>query len=100
MHFKDVGGGRDLAAREWVIRDLATARETEVAKDVAVGTVDTEILRSIKYRKCLIMRQEGDPHAVILPSCMTGGNILPLMIMSRGSLISSGVGGEVAEGSN
>lgn len=46
MHLEDIGRGRDLATREWIVRDFATARETDVAKDVTVGTVDTEVLVS------------------------------------------------------
>lgn len=46
MQLEDIGRGWDLTAREWVVRDFATARETNVAKDVAVGTVDTEVLIS------------------------------------------------------
>lgn len=58
MHFKDIGGGRDLAAGEWVVRDFATARETDVAKDVAVDTVNTEAFRSTYSVSVSTMRQE------------------------------------------
>lgn len=89
-----------MAAREWIIGNFATARETKVAKDVAVGTVDTEVLRAMNPVSVFTMRQEWCPYKVALPSYMTGGNTLPLIIMSRGSLISSGVGGAVADGSS
>ena len=89
-----------MTAREWIIRDFATARETKVAKDVAVGTVDSEVLRATNSVSVFTMRQEWCPYNVALPSYMTGGNTLPLIMMSRGSFISSGVGGAVADGSS
>ena len=58
MQFEDIGRGRDLAAREWVVWDLATARETEVAKDVAFGTFEAEVLVSSSYGKRLYHETE------------------------------------------
>lgn len=60
MQFEDIGWGRDLAAREWVVWDLATSGETDVAKDVAFGAFEAEVLVSIKYRKCLYHERETE----------------------------------------
>ena len=66
-----------------------------------MGTVDTEILISIGTVSGFAMgklRVEKRFYMAVLPSYMIGGNILPSMIISRGSLISRGVGGDVADG--
>lgn len=47
VQLEDIGRGRDLTTRKWVVRDFATARETEVAKDVAIGATDTDVLISM-----------------------------------------------------
>ena len=47
VQLEDIGWGRELAAREGVVRDFTTARETGVAKDVAFGAVDADVLVSI-----------------------------------------------------
>lgn len=44
MQLEDIGRSWELAARERIVRDLATAGETDVSKDVAVGTADTQVL--------------------------------------------------------
>ena len=47
VQLEDIGWGWKLAAREGVVGDFATARETSVAKDVAFGAVDANVLVSI-----------------------------------------------------
>ena len=63
-----------------------------------MGTVDTEILISISTVSGFAMTKEQRIYMAVLPSYTIGGNILPSMIISRGSLISRGVGGDVADG--
>ena len=98
MHLENISRGGYLAAREWIVGNFATARKTNVAKDIAMGTVDTEILISISTVSGFAMRKEQIIYMAVLPSYMIGGNILPSMIISIGSLISRGVGGFVADG--
>ena len=47
VQLEDIGWGWKLAAREGVVGDFATTRETSVAKDVAFGAVDANVLVSI-----------------------------------------------------
>ena len=47
VQLEDIGRGGELAARKRVVRDLATARETDVSKDIAVGTANTQVLMSM-----------------------------------------------------
>ena len=99
VQLQDIGWGRELAAREGVVRDFSTARETSVAKDVAFGAVDADVLVSIGSVSVLARRPKWLPYIGTLPSYMTGGYILPSTTMSRASLISTGAGDAVADGS-
>ena len=99
VQLEDIGWGWELTAREGVVRDFTTARETSVAKDVAFGAVDADVLVSISTVSILAWRPKRLPYIGTLPSYITGGYILPSTIMSRASLISTGAGDAVADGS-
>ena len=47
VQLEDIGWGWELAAREGVVGDITTARETSIAKDVAFGAIDADVLVSI-----------------------------------------------------
>ncbi len=98
VQFEDIGGGRNLAPREWVKGDFATSGETNVAKYIAFCTFNAEVLVSENTVSVFTIRPKRCSHMATLPSYITGGYILPSMIMSIGSLISTGVGGSVADG--
>ena len=56
VQFKNIGGSRDFAARERIVGDFATARETDVAKDVAFCAVDADVLVSTNTVSVFTMR--------------------------------------------
>ena len=99
VQLEDIGWGWELAAREGVVGDFTTARETSVAKDVAFGAVDADVLVSISRVSVPTRKPKWLPYTGTLASYITGGYILPSTIMSRASLISTGVGDAVADGS-
>ena len=99
VQLEDVGWGWKLAAREGVVRDFTTARQTRVAEDAAFGAVDADVLVSISRVSVLAKRPKWLPYIGTLPSYTTGGYILPSTMMSRASLISTGAGDAVADGS-
>ena len=56
VQHEDIGWGRELAAWEGIVRDFTTARETRVAKDVAFGAVDADVLVSMSTVSVLIRK--------------------------------------------